>query len=312
MVAAVLDALNYQHLFYFMVIAEEGSLVGAGKRLRLTHSTLSASLRALEGYLGAELFERRGRRLALTQLGTEVASYASDIFRMGGELVELARGRGGGRQTPFRAGVVGTVPRSVAGRLLEPVFALPDLRPLQLRQDSPARLFEELAAGRLHVVISDAPPGASRYRLHAHVLGETEVLLFATKALAAEYGHDFPRSLDGSPFVFPAAGTLRRAMDQWLTDRGLRVRVAAEVEDAGMLRALGGLGLGLFPVRAALRAEVEESYGAVSVGALTGVRDTYYVVSAERQIRHPGVAAIVGEARAVLMDVPEQRKKRGR
>ena len=61
------DWLNYQHLFYFWMIAREGGLSRAAERLRITHSTLSVQLRALEEFLGAPLFERRGRRLVLTR-----------------------------------------------------------------------------------------------------------------------------------------------------------------------------------------------------------------------------------------------------
>jgi LysR family transcriptional activator of nhaA len=297
---AHVEALNYQHLSYFVTIAAEGSLVGAGRRLRLTHSTLSAQLRALEQFLGGELFERRGRRLVLTPRGAEIAGFAGEIFRMGGELVELARGRAAGRQAAFTVGVVGNVPKSVAQRLLAPVLVDPSWRPVTLRQDSLSRLIEELAAGRLHVVLSDELPRAGGFRLHAHALGATQVYLYAARAEARRYRREFPRSLDDAPLVLPAAGTLRRSVERWLAERGLRINLAAAVEDSGMLRVIGGGGLGLFPVRAMLRTEVEESLGASSVGRLTGVRETYYALSVDRRIRHAAVAAIVENARAQL------------
>ncbi|MEN9579089.1 MAG: Bacterial regulatory helix-turn-helix protein lysR family, partial [Pseudomonadota bacterium] len=37
-----MDSLNYHHLRYFWTVAREGSLVAAGKLLRLSHPTLSA------------------------------------------------------------------------------------------------------------------------------------------------------------------------------------------------------------------------------------------------------------------------------
>src|SRR5262245_49048841 len=110
--------LNYHHLYYFWLIEQSGGLARAAERLGLTHSTLSAQLKALEDFLGGALFERRGRRLVLTPFGAEVASYATDIFRLGAELVDVARGRTSGRQTTLRAGVVGTLPKSIAYRLL--------------------------------------------------------------------------------------------------------------------------------------------------------------------------------------------------
>jgi LysR family transcriptional activator of nhaA len=132
------------------------------------------------------------------------------------------------------------------------------------------------------------------------VLGETDVLLYGSPALARKFGKRFPAGLDGAPVLLPAAGSLRRALERWFADKALRVKVAGEVDDAGLLRVLGGHGLGLFAVRDAFRTEVEEGHGAVCLGPLEGIRDRYYAVSVERRISHRGVAAIIDAARASL------------
>ena len=62
----------------------------------------------------------------------------------------------------------------------------------------------------------------------------------------------------------------------------------------------GAAGQGLFPVRAALRIEVEAALGAVCVGKLDGLRERYYAVSAERRVRHPAMVALIESARARL------------
>ncbi len=295
-----MEALNYQHLYYFWTIKREGGVARAARHLRLSHSTLSAQLRLLEQFLGGDLFERSGRRLVPTPLGLQVAGYAEDIFRMGTELVDVARGRSEGTHSVFRVGVVSSLPKTVAYRLLEPALKIDVSHALHVRQDSQSRLVEELAAGKLHVVLSDTPPQTGAFRLHAHVLGETELLLYGSPALAKRFGKRFPAGLEGAPVALPAAGGLRRAMDRWFADKGIHVRVACEVDDAGMLRVLGGNGLGLFAVRSALRTEVEEAHGAVCLGAMDGIRERYYALSVERRISHKGVAAIVEAARALL------------
>src|SRR5689334_3622490 len=101
-----MEWLNYHHLLYFSLIAHEGSLTRAAAKLHVTHSTLSVQLRALEEFLGGPLFERRGRSLVPTPLGTDVAAYADDIFRTGAELVDMARGRTAPRRAALRVGVV--------------------------------------------------------------------------------------------------------------------------------------------------------------------------------------------------------------
>ncbi|MFO0588951.1 MAG: LysR family transcriptional regulator [Polyangiaceae bacterium] len=295
-----MEALNYQHLYYFWVIAREGGVARAARQLRLSHSTLSAQLRQLEQFLGGDLFERSGRRLLPTPLGVQVSGYADDIFRTGNELIEVARGRSDGAPAMLKVGVVGSLPKTIAYGLLEPAMALDASQTVQVRQDTQARLVEELAEGKLHVVLSDSPPQTGASRLHGHVLGETDLLLYGTPPLAKRFGKRFPSGLQGAPILLPTAGALRRTLERWFGDRGLRVRVAAEVDDAGMFRVLGGKGLGLFAVRGALRTEVEEGYGAVCLGALDGIRERYYAISVERRIRHPGVAAIVDSARATL------------
>ena len=77
---------NYHHLYYFYVIAQEGSIVKATKQLNLAQPTLSAQLKQFENFLNVQLFIRENRRLVLTEEGHRVLSYARMIFDIGQEL----------------------------------------------------------------------------------------------------------------------------------------------------------------------------------------------------------------------------------
>ncbi|HEX3593693.1 MAG TPA: LysR family transcriptional regulator [Polyangiaceae bacterium] len=296
-----MEWLNYHHLYYFSVIAEEGGLARAARKLRLTHSTLSAQLRTLETHFGTPLFERRGKRLVLTSFGTDALNYATDIFRLGRELNDVARGASPSPRDVLRIGVVAGLPKTLTHHLLAPALDSGTCV-LLVRQDSPSTLLEALLAGRLHVVLMNevptAPFGAS---VHSHGLGETDILLYARTRLAQLGKRRFPESLSGLPFVLPPPGApLRRRLDAWFVERGLTITVKAELEDAGLLRAFGSAGRGIFPVRAALRAEVEDLRGVQLVGACSGVRERYYAVTTERRILHEALAAIIEGARAEL------------
>ncbi|MFO0667719.1 MAG: LysR family transcriptional regulator [Polyangiaceae bacterium] len=297
-----MEWLNYHHLFYFWRIAREGGLARAAEQLHVTHSTLSTQLRSLEEFFGGALFERRGRRLVLTALGEEIASFADDIFRIGSELVDAARGRSNERRLALRIGVVSSMPKSVAYGLVEPALSVPNYGSIVARQDRLERLLEEMAAGRLHLVLSDvAPPEASAQRVFAHLLGESSLLLYGTPNLAKRCKKNFPESLEGAPLLVPTGqASLRRQLDRWLVQRGINVRIAGEFDDAGLMRIAGARGLGLLPVRAALRTEVEESYKLELVGPLTDVIESYYVISLERRVRHPAVSALIEHARIEL------------
>jgi LysR family transcriptional activator of nhaA len=305
-----MEWLNYHHLFYFSMIVQEGGVAAAARKLRLTHSTLSAQLRALESSLGAPLFERRGKRLVLTEFGADAASYAADIFRLGRELNEVARGRASPGGERIRVGLVPTLPKTLAHHLLAPALERLERGSAIIRQGAPQPLIDLLVTGRLHLVITDhmpvTPPGA---RVHAHLLGETDVLLYARARLARQASRAFPSSLTRVPFVLPPGDVpLRKRLDAWFVQHDVQVNVKAEVEDAGLLRVLGSSGRGVFPVRAALRAEAEDLHDVALVGACEGVRERYYAVTTERRIKHPALKALVEGARKDLNFVLEQQK----
>ncbi len=287
--------LNYHHLFHFWVVAREGGISRAAAHLRITHSTLSTQVAALSEALGSPLFERRGRGLALTPFGSEALARADEIFRAGHELLDLARGHDASRRALFRVGVIGAVPRTVAWQLLSPALTGEARATVHIVHDRLEPLLDALATGRLHLVLADRPPPqGGALRLHAHRLGESGVALYGTPRLARRWKPRFPKDLEGAPLLLPVQGVaLRRDIDRWLAERDIAVSVEGEFDDAGLMRTFGLGGLGLFPVREALAAEVEGFAGVTRVGPLAGVTETYYAITAERRVRHPASVAVV-------------------
>jgi len=308
------DWLNYHHLFYFSIIAQEGSLAAAARRLHLTHSTLSTQLRALEQHFGSALFDRKGKRLVLTPFGSEAAAYAADIFRLGEELGELSRGRVAARRERVRIGLVAGLPKTLTHHLLAPALDTPELGTVLIRQHTMESLVEQLVTGRLHLLLTNHVPAApAGSRIHAHLLGETGILLYARGRLARKAARKFPASLSDVPFVLPPPDTaLRKRLDGWFAQHGVSVDVRAEIEDAGLMRVFGSFGRGVFPVRAALRAEAEDLHDVTYVGACHGVSEQYYAVTTDRTIKDPALAALVESARKHLLPLtPAQLTRRG-
>src|SRR3954470_7281934 len=64
--------LDLNLLRVFAVVAEHGSVTQAAARLYLTQPAVSAALRRLQATLGAPLFVRQGRGLALTPRGEQL------------------------------------------------------------------------------------------------------------------------------------------------------------------------------------------------------------------------------------------------
>ena len=90
--------LNYHHLLYFWTVARTGSVTAAAEELHLSRPTVPEQIRNLERSLDNKLFQSTGRRLALTDFGERVLTYADEIFSAGQELQRVVRGGQGEAQ----------------------------------------------------------------------------------------------------------------------------------------------------------------------------------------------------------------------
>ena len=297
-----MEWLNYHHLRYFWMVAREGGLVPAGRVLRVSHPTLSAQIHALEDQLGEKLFNRVGRKLALSELGRVVFRYADEIFTLGGEMVDAVKDRSTGKPLRLQVGVADVVPKLVVRRLLEPALSLAEPVRFVCYEGPFERLLADLAVHTLDIVISDAPvPPGSNVRAFNHLLGETDIGFFAAPPLARTHRRGFPRSLDGAPMLLPLETlTLRRSLNQWFARNRITPRVVAEFEDSALLKEFGADGRGIFAAPSAVAKEVMRQYGVRLLGTTEQVRERFYAISVERRLKHPAVVAISDAARDEL------------
>ncbi|MFO0613435.1 MAG: transcriptional activator NhaR [Polyangiaceae bacterium] len=297
-----LEWLNYHHLLYFWTVAKEGGLVAAGRVLRLSHPTLSAQIRALEDRLGEKLFTRVGRNLRLTEMGKVVYRYAEEIFALGREMMDTVKGRASGQPLRLAVGIVDVVPKLIVRRLLEPALDLAEPVRLACYESSFDKLLADLALHTLDLVVSDTPvPPGSSVRAFNHLIGETAVTFFASKALARRHRQSFPKSLDRAPMLLPLENlTLRRALNQWFDRHDVKPLVVAEFEDSALLKVFGSDGKGVFPAPTVMEEEVCQQYGVEVVGRAEAVKERFYAISVERRLRNPAVVALLDTARTDL------------
>jgi LysR family transcriptional activator of nhaA len=199
-------------------------------------------------------------------------------------------------------GISDAVPKLVTHRLLETALRLREPVRLVLREGKTDDLLAALAVQAFDLVIADSPLGPHlKVRAFNHLLGESGVAFLATAALARAYRRRFPKSLDGAPMVLPTENTvLRRSLEQWFEQVGVRPRIVAEIEDSALMKVFGQHGAGIFPAPAILAAEVRRQYRVEAVGSTAEVRERFYAISVERRIRHPAVAAITERAQRKL------------
>lgn len=88
--------MELRHLRYFVAVAEELHFSRAAAKLNIATPTLSAQIRSLEALLGAQLFTRKTRSVALTQVGKRFLDEARQTLRQAAqaELVGRQAARG--------------------------------------------------------------------------------------------------------------------------------------------------------------------------------------------------------------------------
>ena len=292
-----MSRLNYHHLHYFWTVAREGSIARASESLHLTQPTISAQLAQFEAAIGEKLFERVGRGLVLTDTGRGVFEYAEEIFALGRELTQFLKGRAVGRGSRLAVGIAQALPKLAVTRLLEPALRLPEPVQLHCFEDKSERLLADLSVHALDLVLSDVPAtphsGAGVFN---HLLGECEASVFGTADLASRYGPDFPRSLSGAPFLLPTQNlALRRLLDQWFDAEGIWPDVRAEIEDSALMKTFGSAGMGLFLAPTMVAEAICRQYGVVRLGPLAAIHERFYVITAQRRIKHPAIVAILDQ-----------------
>ena len=297
-----METLNYHHLRLFWAVAHEGNLTRASKKLHLAPQTVSTQIRDFETALGEQLFRRSGRRMLLTDVGHVALRYADEIFSLGQEFREALRGQPTGRPLRLVVGVADVMPKLVAHRLIEPALLLEEPVRIVCREGTPEKLLADLAIHGLDVVLSDAPiPPGMNVRAYNHQLGRCGVTFMAQPDLARRLRKGFPRSLEGAPVLLPSEDTvLRRELDEWFDERGVRPVIAGEFEDSALLKVFGQAGAGFFAVPTVIEDEVARQYEVQAIGATEDVSERFYAISVERRIRHPAVMAICEAARSEL------------
>lgn len=294
--------INFRHLYYFWVVAKEGSITRAAERLDVAVQTISAQLSLLEQSIGKALLAPQGRRLVLTEAGRIALGYADQIFLLGEQMQEVLAESDIGQIMRLTVGVSDSMPKLIASRLLEVALRLPQKVKLVCHEDDFESLLGDLSVHKLDVVLTDRPvPSGTTLRVFSHLLGESGVTLFGVPELADRYRPGFPSSLRGAPLLLPTRNhAIRGRLDHWFEVHEVRPDVVGEFDDNAMMNTFAHHGLGLFPASGALEAEAKSEFGAVPVGELSGVREQFYAISNERKIKHPAVEAILNASHGAI------------
>lgn len=287
--------LDHQRLVYLGAVLEHGGVQRAARQLRVAPSTISQQLQVLQRETGLVLFERQGRGLRPTAAARTLARSLAGWVRLQREALDQARGAAAGVLT---VGVVESLPKTLARRLLAPVFDLQPRSQLEVREDRVEPLCEALAAQELDCVLSDTPgPQGLAARLQHALLAEGGVALYAAGPLWRRVRRGRPQDFQGAPFLLPPARTpLRHSLDEWLARNNISVSVVGSFEDPALMKGFGCEGRGVFAAPLAVEQELQLA-GARSILRLPDVLERTWCIVRRDAAPHPAVQAL-GSGRA--------------
>lgn len=294
--------LNYHHLHYFWAVAKEGNLTRAARRLRVAQSALSTQIRQLEGALGQPLFTRQGRSLVLTESGRIALGYADTIMAAGNELVATLRGGRRQERQVLRVGAVATLSRNFQRGFLAPLVGEAGVE-LVLHSGSLGELLASLGTHTLDLVLSNRRvqedvENAWRCRL----IARQRVSLMGPPRRGRPFR--FPDDLAEVRLVLPSRDSaIRTAFDVICDQFGLRLNIAAEVDDMAMLRLIArdSDAVALVPavvVVDELRDGTLEEYATVP-----HLHEEFYAISVRRQYQHPLLRPLLERAATTVLSI---------
>jgi DNA-binding transcriptional LysR family regulator len=239
-------SFDWNDLRHFLAVAETGSTLAAGRRLRVSQTTVARRLTALEETLGLHLFERLPSGYLLTEAGESLLPRARAVEAAAGSVKDHAA-----------ASV-----RTVAGTVritMEEVFATTVLLPIltELREAHPGILVEvdasveqrDLAAGAADIALRNVvrPSGAG---LIAQRLCDSPWTFYCSESYAARRGLPTSyREMQDHVLVAGGGDTVAPIYEQWLAQVGLLGAIAMRHGSiSGLLAAVrSGAGIAALP-----------------------------------------------------------------
>lgn len=278
--------INYHHLFYFKTIAEEGTVSKAAEKLRIGQPTLSAQLKQFENTLGVQLFERKHKKITLTEQGKVALDYSKNIFRMGSEMYEVIHDRLKPLKPSLHLGSLDSVPKQIVLELVKQAFRISPCQ-ITLSEGKSDELLRELSSHRVDLMVTNfLPSGTDGRGLYPRSISKKNVAFYgAPKFKALRKG--FPSSISGEPVILPTYDSkLRQDLDHWAKSHKVELNIVIESQDVSVKKLMAINEMGLVATAShtvtgqVLRGELTE------IGKLQGVYEELYLITAQRKIEN--------------------------
>ena len=235
-------------LRYLIAIASAGHMTRAARALGVTQPALSAMLRKLEAEVGAELFDRTGRGVSLTEAGRVFLQHAEDAVRRADAGVEAVKQLVGLERGSIRVGGGATATTYLLPRVVSAVRrSHPGLR-FYVREAGSRAVAAAVGSGELDLGIVTLPLGRSESEeLLSTSLVEDELrLIVPARHRLSGLPHFRWKDLAGEGIVaFEAGAAVREMIDRASTAAGVTLDVVMELRSIESIKQMVAAGIGV-------------------------------------------------------------------
>jgi len=287
-------------LRYFVAAADAGSFRGAARRLAVSQPAVSQAIAALERDVAARLFDRAGRRIAMTPAARDLLEPArralAELDALP-SLLDRARGVVRGR---LSLGTTDVASIYVLPKVYRAFRRRHPEAELSVHVEGSEPLIAELRAGTIELaivslVVGDVDAPVPDGFLAAPFFRERlEFVVAAADPLARRRRIALPDLADVPLLGFKRDSVTRRAVDARFAEDGLVPRVAMEMSSPEAIKKLVAVGLGcaVLPARS-VAADVRAGTLAVLPVAGRRLERVLGVVRDARRTPTPAAAAFL-------------------
>jgi LysR family transcriptional activator of nhaA len=285
--------LNYHHLIYFREIATLGSIARASESLKVGQPALSSQLKSFEELLGVQLFERRNRRLILTEAGKVTLDYANRINSLGQELIQVVDERSFSNKIHLSVGALDSIPKHLICDIVDFAHKKTGCF-LSIYEDSSEELLRQLLAHSIELIITDHEVR----RLDNRKVFCKEILKKPIFAYASpefkKLKNKFPQSLDGVSCIVPTIHSkVRSDIESFFHHKKIKPKMIAETQDTSLQKILASKGDGVVFLPDFTTKELVQNNSLLKLGELKGIYSSYYLVYGSRVFDNPALDLIL-------------------
>ena len=281
---------NYHHLYYFYVIAQEGSISKATHQLHLAQPTLSTQLKQFEDFLNVQLFIRENRKLVLTEEGHRVLSYAKMIFDIGQELKDRMVDLSPKGRVRLQIGITNFVPKTIVEIMLDYILKIEPTVYIQLEKGNMEELIQNLDDHIIDIVLTDTPFETSlSSEITSKYIGKIPIIFCAHPRIAKQV-KKFPEDMDGKPLILPAAPRqIAYSIKEYVYEHQVKPHIIGEIQDIEVVRrlALRGYGIAAINLLTIKEAPAKQKLEILNQNSKHTIFEKVYLITKKRKIPHP-------------------------